>query len=223
MKVALFLRGHIRDGLFTKDLAKHISHLRSLPRVDLNIFMSTWNVAEAACSYRDLNEHAQECHVDRGLLCHYLSDHVDIIRDITIHNDKKIKLVGKTDGTVAGSKIPRVAWKRMWYGIHHGLEKIDDSYERVINTRFDYFTRPICRANIRVCLKMFHDRGLQFRHPRHSGSTIGVDNYYCGSLKDMKHLSSLFHNNLDDITTKYPDTIYQEELVYKVAKDEGLL
>ena len=223
MKVALFIRGHIRDGLFTRDLSKHISHLRSLPNVKLHVFMQTWNKAEAASSYRDLNKHSQICKVDQGLLNHYFSEHGDIIKNVIILDDEKIKLIGETEGIVARSKIPKIAWKRMWYGINTGLDSIDNSYDRVINTRFDYFTRPICRSNVRVCLKMFHSRGLQFRYPKYSGSPVGVDNYYCGSVSQMKQISNVFHNDLDSIIAKYPHTVYQEELVYKYAKDNEML
>lgn len=219
-KVALFIRGHIRDGLFNPDLNTFIRNLKTKRDVDLHVYCQSWKYAEADSSYRHVDNSAKLI-VTPNLIQHYLVEHKDIIQDIHIMSDDKLKLHGETSGTVCKSKINKIPWKNMWAGIHAGLNRIPDEYYRVINTRWDYFTRPICQANIAVCNRMIFSHEFAMRFPRLGRNIIGVDNFYCGNLTQMKTIAEAFHKDLDSIITKYPETKYQEELVYRYAKEIG--
>jgi hypothetical protein len=223
MKVALFIRGHIRDGLFTRDMVKHVKMLTAFPNLDVDLYFQTWDAPEATSSYRTL-DNSSGLKVTPELIKHAFADYADRIKNITILSDKKIKLVGETEGVICSSKMVRIAWKRMWAGKYAGLCAIPpDTYDSIINTRFDYFTRPICRAVPRICLKIISaakKQDIAFRHPEYGG-TVGVDNYYVGKHAAMLQIAKDFHENLDVITARYPRTAYQEELVYLHAKKCG--
>ena len=220
-KIALYIRGHIRDGLFSPSLNEFVQNLRSKRDADLHIYCQSWKYAEADSSYRHVDNSAKLI-VTPNLIEHYFIEHKDIIKNITILDDSKLKLHQTIDGPICESKIPKISWKNMWAGIYDGLEKIPDDYFRIINTRWDYFTRPICQANMSICNKLIFTREFVIRHPRLSKSIIGVDNFYCGDLQNMKKIAKAFHENLDEIIATYPDTRYQEELVYRYAKDNGI-
>lgn len=220
-KVALFIRGHIRDGLFSPGLKDFVKNLSAKRDIDLHVYCQTWKYAEAHSSYRDVDNSARLV-VTPNLIEHYFIEQKHLIKNVHIMNDEKLKLHQTLDGQICKSIIPKISWKRMWAGIHDGLKIIPDEYFRIINTRWDYFTRPICQANVAVCNKLIFSHEFIFRHPRHSRSTIGVDNFYCGDYANMLKIAKAFHENLDDIIATYPETKYQEELVYLYARDNGI-
>ena len=54
MKVALLLRGHVRDSLFSNDLHDFVKRLYDLYSVDL--FIHTWNVVSSGGGHREIRE-----------------------------------------------------------------------------------------------------------------------------------------------------------------------
>jgi hypothetical protein len=220
-KVALFIRGHIRDGLFSPDLKRYVESLAKKREVELSVYCQSWKYAEADSSYRHVDNSARLV-VTPNLIQHYFGEVKGLIKDISILDDKKIKMHQTTDGLICASKIPKIAWKNMWAGIYHGLQTIPDDFYRVINTRWDYFTRPICQANVAICNSIVFNHDFSFRYPSRAREVIGVDNFYCGALEPMKRIAQNFHENLDDIISKYPNVKFQEELVYLYARDNGI-
>lgn len=229
MRVALGLRGHIRNGLTDSGLRAFVYKLAHARNIELDIYCHTWKEHEAKSSYRELD---RSCllKVNSELISHYFASGLEgplhqRICDITVQDDSKLKLNGNLEGVVCDSKIPRVAWKRMWAGQMQLLDTIANSnkpYDVVINTRYDMFTSPICKTSSGVLMRLFQGRGaINFKYPAYTRVSIGVDNFYCGRLDSMHSLVKDFHENLDTIAAQYPAVQIHEQLVYEHAKSKG--
>jgi hypothetical protein len=224
MKVAVCIRGHIRDGLFTSDVLQYLNLLIKDGH-EIDLFLHTWKDSEAKSSYRDLDQ-SHTFKVTKNLLYSYFKNYN--IQKIIIDDDSKVELYGKLDGLVSASKCPLIAWKRMWAGKYLNIKSVIDStkiYDLIISTRFDIFSNPVARTPQSYLLRLINqvDGNLFFKYPKYSKSIIGVDNFYCGKLKNMYTLISDFHFNLDCITTTYSSVVHQEELVYRYALDNNLV
>ena len=223
MKLAFCIRGHVRDGLTDSSLREYIYSLRQEHYIDL--FLHTWNESEAKSSYRDLDRNSV-IKVDETILYHYFKDLNRKIKNIIVDDDSKINLIGNLQGTVCKSSCPLISWKRMWYGKHKVVQSVDNykDYDILISTRYDLFTNVMCKMPPVKFLRINYGKKLiNFKYPQFAPSIIGVDNYYSGNPENIIKLTSYFYNDLDSIISKYPDTDYQEELVYKFATDNNLI
>jgi len=223
MRLALCLRGHIRDGLFSDALREFIVNCEKDGH-SIDVYCHTWSESEAKTSYRALDR-SHLFQVKEGLLRSYFKN--CNVRDVRIENDSKIKIYGKKSGVVCKSTCPLIAWKRMWAGqvsVVAEAYKNHKNYDAFINTRYDFFTAPICYTPPNH-LKRIISRGekFAFKYPTYSKSLIGVDNFYIGTPENMHALVYDFYHDLDSIITKYPDIVHQEELVYRHAHDISLL
>lgn len=224
MKLALVIRGHVRDGLFSTGLKQHIDYMQQRGhKVDL--FLHSWSESEAQCSYRKL---------DRSHLFTITPEYLNAyfkgctVKKILVQDDSALKLHGNLTGTVSSTKCPVLAWKRMWAGKHEIIKYVYDThcsdYDRVISTRYDMFTNSVCITPNSVLKSIVNvDQPLSFRYPlcKQLGM-IGVDNYYCGSAERMFKLTHDFYKDLDSISEQYPSLSHQEEMVYKYAIDSCL-
>lgn len=228
MKVALALRGHIRDGLVDSRLREYVSKLLNFRYVSsLDIYCHTWKEHEAKSSYRALD---RDCilKVTPDLVKHYFGKELrGNIKNIQVQDDSKISLIGSTEGNVCKSKIPVISWKRMWAGKKQVIDSIIQSgveYDSIINTRYDLFTMNACKMDESVLTRLVRMKGsLNFRYPIFTRGPIGVDNFYTGKPEVMKKLIYAFHDNLDDIMTRYPTCEIQEKIVYDYARENGLI
>lgn len=229
MKVALGLRGHIRGGLTDSGLRSYVYKLARMRNVELDIYCHTWKEHEAKSSYRELDR-SYSLKVTPDIVSHYFASGSDgrldhLIQKIMVQDDTKVKLNGQLDGIVCDSKIPRVAWKRMWAGQYQLMNDIRDSekpYDMVINTRYDMFTTPVCKVSDGILTRVFQGKyPLNFKYPCYTRLSIGVDNFYSGRLDCMYDLVSDFHHDLDEIAARYPKVQIHEQLVYEHAKSKG--
>lgn len=223
MKIALCIRGHIRDGLTDTSLLEYIYRLQQENLVDL--FLHTWNESEAKKSYRNL-DYTTLIAVDESILYNYFKDLDREIKSIIIDDDSKINLIGNLEGTVCRSSCPLISWKRMWYGKHKVIQSVNNykDYDIIINTRYDVFTNIMCKMpSVKFLRINCGKKMINFKYPAFAPSVIGIDNYYSGCPENIIKLTAYFHNDLDNIISKYHDTNYQEELVYKFAIDNNLL
>ncbi len=223
MKLALCIRGHIRSGFDNVQLKEYIKKLSTIHEVD--IFLHTWKESEAKSSYRKL-DYSKAFVVSPKILKDYFSDMS--IKKIIIDDDSKLELHGNLEGNIPNSKIPVLAWKRMWAGqfklISHLYHNHHYEYDRVINTRYDLFTHKLCYTPIRNLLKITNENSrLSIKYPRYYRHMLGVDNYYAGELETLYDLIGDFHYKLDDILEQHSIIRYQEELLYKYAKSKGLV
>jgi hypothetical protein len=223
MKLALCIRGHIRTGFDDDQLKNYVKLLSSRHEVD--IFLHTWKESEAKSSYREL-DHSKAFGVTSKILKDYFEDLP--IKQIIIDDDTQLELHGDLEGTMPNSKVPMIAWKRMWAGqfklISHLYHSHRYDYDRVINTRYDFFTHKLCYTPIKNLLKMTAEKTqLSLKYPRYYRRLIGVDNYYVGELETLYDLVGDFHYRLDNILENYKIKHYQEELFYKYAQSKGFV
>lgn len=212
-KIALVLRGHIRDTFDDYMLKNFIQKLCSQFKVD--IYCHSWSETEAKLSYRALNRRNLK-KVDRQ----YIIQNLDIQpKVILIEDDEKIKLNGqKFKGSIFSAGAPFVAWKRMWHGMYSICEKVPDNYNLVVNIRYDLF-RWSKKYNQKITNKLIIDKchsvlGKEGVHFLDRVSLFGVDNIYFGSVDGMKQLCYNFHYNLDELDVIYKKIIWQEISVF---------
>jgi hypothetical protein len=228
MKVALALRGHIRDGLIDARLRQFVEKLMSARRIStLDIYCHTWKEHEAKSSYRVLDRDVT-IKVTPDLIKHYFGEGLrDKIKSIEITDDTKLVLKGNLEGKVAKSLLPLIAWKRMWAGKRKLIDTIAESgvqYDKVINTRYDLFTHHLCLTSEPLLMRIFYSPlTLNFKYPVYTRNPIGVDNFYVGSLHQMQKLIHSFDDRLDEILERNPEIDIQEKLVYEYAKDNRLI
>ena len=225
MKIAFTIRGHLRNGLTDDQLKNYIALLKE--QHDVDIFLHTWKESEAKSSYRTLNYDSQ-FKVTQKTLKEYFGDLS--IKKIIIDDDSQLDLHGSTEGFI-NNVCPKIAWKRMWAGqfklISHLYHNHRYDYDRVVNMRYDLFTHPnkeCCYTPIKNLLKITHETSkLSLKYPKYYRRLAGVDNYYVGELETLYDLVGDFHYKLDDILEKHPIRRYQEELLYKYAKELGFV
>jgi hypothetical protein len=228
MKVALALRGHIRDGLIDARLRQFVEKLMSARRIStLDIYCHTWKEHEAKSSYRVLDRDVI-VKVTPDLIKHYFGESVrDKIKSIEIADDSKLELKGNLEGKVAKSFSPIIAWKRMWAGKRKLIDTIAESgvqYDKIINTRYDLFTHHLCLTSEPLLMRIFHSpHTLNFKYPTYTRNPVGLDNFYVGQLPQMQKLIHSFDDRLDEIIPRYSEIDVQEKLVYEYAKDNRLI
>jgi hypothetical protein len=224
MKIAVCIRGHIRNALNDNQLKDYIQKLSTI--YDTDLFLHTWKESEAKSSYRSLN-YDNIFKVNPTELTEYFGD--VSIKKIIIDDDSRLKLHGNLEGNIPNSKCPVIAWKRMWAGqfkliscLYHNYYY---EYSRVVNMRYDLFSHPnksCCYTPIKNLLKMTAETShLTLKHPKYYRRLVGVDNYYVGDLHTLYDIIGDFHYNLDNILENHKIRHYQEELLYKYAKDLG--
>lgn len=221
MKLALCIRGHIRDGLIDSNLAQFIDFLQN-QNFSVDLYLHTWKESEAKSSYRDMDR-SHVFTVSRNFLKFYFKNYN--VKTVVIEDDSKIQLVGKTEGKVCLSACPLIAWKRMWAGKYRLIQEVNKAkvdYDCVINTRYDIFTNNLCKISRQKIYRLIHQPGdLKFVYPTYKNTVVGVDNIYCGQLSYMTSLITDFHHNLDEIMFRYPNTFFQEEMVYRYSIDHA--
>jgi hypothetical protein len=223
MRLAVCIRGHIRTGFDDSRLRDYIRQLSTIHKVD--IFLHTWKESEAKSSYRTL-DHSKAFSVTPKILKEYFGDIP--IKKIIIDDDSQLELHGNLEGIIPNSKVPMIAWKRMWAGqfklISHLYHAHRYDYDRVVNTRYDFFTHKLCYTPVKNLLKMTAETSrLTLKYPKYYRRLLGVDNYYAGELETLYELVGDFHYKLDNILEKRQIKSYQEELFYKYAKDQGVV
>ena len=223
MRIAFCIRGHIRDGLFTSGLKDFIAQCETDGHT-IDLYCHTWNESEAKTSYKTLDR-SHLFTVKEGLIYSYFKGHN--LAKIIIENDLKVKIYGQKTGNVCKSSCPLIAWKRMWAGqfsIVSTVHESEQKYDLCVNTRYDFFTAPICYTPPSHLRRLIaRSEKFAFKYPNYTKSIIGVDNFYVGTPNHMSQLVGDFYYNLDGITQQYPDILNQEELVYRHAHNIGLI
>lgn len=228
MKVALLLRGHVRDSLFSNDLHDFVKRLYDLYSVDL--FIHTWNVVSSGGGHREIRENLTP--VTDLVLQNYFGD-IECLKKFIVEDMNCVKLVGSWGGFVCGTGQPKQAWKNYWYGQWRLLGTVQGlDYDYVINMRFDLleFERYLLFKRIgflsdsveeklllsdllkRISAGLVEGRILL----RYDGLQFGIDNCMIGTPDLMMTLISKFHFELDAICLAWPDVSSHEFLVFHV-------
>ena len=215
--VAILLRGHIRETFKNKRLFDFLKEL--CDRYTVRLYVHTWNVYSTNLSWRKI----ENIIVNVSILDirTYLSGLNCEIMSIEIDDDSKIILIGDTTGNVFSTLLPKLAWKRMWYGINKTAQIInisEDPGTLIINTRFDLFNNSCSQDKTDKLIRLIDDNlGVTLTENKFlykSDNLIGVDNYYVGSPDVMSKISNNFHINLDDINRRYINIYFQEVSVF---------
>lgn len=217
-KIAILIRGHIRESFKNERLYNFLKKLKSLYKVD--IYLHTWHKSEARVSWRKLSNYMVD--VDETMIKNYLRDIP--YEKLIINNDYYINLNGKMEGLVG--KMPIVGWKRMWFGINEITEyvnKLNIKYDAVLNFRWDNFECNSSKHIINEESTLFYLEKYLIEDNRNKilffKNTLfyGIDNAFIGQINQLFLLVNKFHSKLDEIilrTSKYGN---QEFLVYLEA------
>lgn len=218
--VILLLRGHVRNSFQDDKLLDFMYKMCTLYNVHIHIH--TWNVYSSQLSWRDISNNNEA--VSEDCILSYFQDIPYKSMKITVEDDARIQLQGDTSGNVFDTLLPKLAWKRMWYGVHKAMQSIStqdvsDSMV-VINTRFDLFNNSNSFTSFHPLLNLIHsvikDTASYKTNWFLNDSTnlLGIDNFYVGSVATMNTLVTHFHTNLDHLCDLYPNLKYQEASVY---------
>jgi hypothetical protein len=217
----LIIRGHIRNSFDNKNLY-HLIRVIYEKYSDVKIYIHTWRIFSNNISWRHIN--TNENIVNERIIHDYFGDLSHLIKHIIIDDDKKITLIGKTDGLISGTKMPTIGWKNYWYGKYNIINYIYnnriDENEMIVNFRFDINTNSYGIDNERILNFIRENHKSVFTKNVFLKDVIcGVDNIYIGNLNTMYKLTRKFYYELDDILIRYPDIFHQEQLVCIVNRE----
>jgi hypothetical protein len=240
-KIAILIRGHEREVTKNTEFSDFIFELSQ--NFDLDIFIHTWNKNEAESSWRILQSPTYE--IKEELIMSYFDRNLKNIKDLTIEDDSEIQINGEIHGNLGekltnflpapvkryyASRCPVIAWKKMWYGIFHAVNKAQKSkirYKAVVNTRFDIFNvyqnndvkeEQFQANNLLNFTKSYKNQNILFTS---NTNCLGIDNFYMGKKDYIFELCENFHYRLDDIImeNKMVEWLpHQEKLVFLEAQ-----
>jgi hypothetical protein len=197
----LILRGHVRNSFENKNLYGLISKLSKIQ--EIKIFIHTWNVIQTNLSWRHIPEN--KTNVSEELIKNYFEDLSVLIEKIIIDDDKKIEIKGRKEGNIGHSHAPVLGYKYMFYGMMRAAECVLNQVgpnALVAQTRFDVMSNwgSFRKEQIINFINAIPSKRIQFMMPEVADeSTVGIDNIYIATAKDMYDLLSHMYHNLDEI------------------------
>jgi len=214
-EIVVLIRGHIRNTFKDRRLYDFLTDLGD--RYSVRLYIHTWNTYSSSLSWRKVEENNSI--VSFLDIVTYFSGLNCEIQHIEIDDEKGIELIGDTTGNVFSTQLPKLAWKRMWYGINKMMEMIsvlEDPSTMVVNTRFDLFNNSYSQNNKDVLFRLIDTNlGLtDIKFLNNPANLLGVDNYYIGPPKKLYKLVNHFHTNLDSINEQYKKISFQEVVVF---------
>ena len=133
-RVALTLRGHVRDSFDDKHLFRFVE--QCISQWNANVFITTFNVKQTSVSYREIKD--DPTLITKEKILAYFKGLPPAHFNITIENEADIELPGRTDGVFGTTNQPIKAVKSMWRAIQASVTPVLE-YDAVINTRLDFF------------------------------------------------------------------------------------
>lgn len=233
----LILRGHIRSAFNNNQLNNLVKEIYKIDN-DLKIYIHTWNIFSSNISWREVN--VDNTIVITEKVFDYFNEFRNIIKMIIIDDDKKIKLVGKTDGFVCDTLMPVKGWKNYWYGkykliynmynvynlcnilnvynIYNPIKNIIRKNEVIVNMRFDILnnSNSFNHDIIINFIKSNSKRMFLRNHFLYDNEFTGCDNIYVGNIDTMFKLNRIFFYNLDLIEKNNIGLKNQEFLVMRI-------
>ena len=224
--IIVILRGHIRNSFNNEHLYNYLSNLNK--KYNLYIFIHTWNIKNNSLSWRHSVENTSV--VTKELIMKYFKNLK--IEKLMIDDDKKIQLIGETEGLIKTTLMPIKGWKNMWYGIHKIAQYIllnmhrykFDSNTFTLNMRFDYFTNSTLNQyvsrvdNYNFVNKLLDSSSDKINFLKNPPNHYGIDNIYTGKFYKIYYTILLFHFKLDEIICCYDMIHAQEKLVLLVQE-----
>ena len=225
-RIALLLRGHIRNSLENNKLYDLIKELTQTLNID--IYICTWIHLEAKSSYRQLDETKQNKELLITQLTDYFKDLNLNIKTIDIQNDEDCIINGRIDGKLTdATNMPIIGWKRMLWNMNRGMRLIntDIPYNFALNMRLDLMNlefldtdNGLFQQNILDWIKSTLitpvDKIIFLRDTEFGG----VDNIYIGNIEFLKLFLNELTTNLDNVLLEYKDLINQEFIFFREAQ-----
>jgi len=223
--IVVIIRGHIREGFSNDKLRNFVNFL--MKHYNVRIFIHTWSEVNGSKSWKEtpnlgVSNHQDSTQVTPKMIQDYFTN-ITLSR-IVIENDKNLKLIGSVEGQLAKSCCPKIAWKNMWAGKYNMFSQMKNEMNPELTTiefRFDLF----CHSN--SCHSNFSEYSVYERcsnlstffkeyKPRclSTDFTCGLDNLMIGSFQQLTTLITYFHTKLSVVLAMYPNTEYQEFLVF---------
>ena len=227
-KLALVIRGHIRNSFLNDKLRDLIKSLAKL--YDVDIYIYTWNKINTNDSWRT----QQNCEniVIPDEILNYFGELKNNIVKIKIVDSEKINLNGTLNGNVCVTKCSIKAFKSMLYLQYNALDYIvkkNTDYNIVVNLRFDLYDVPpiltediyVSRVakyieydfkNVKLLLTnediTMDDKNLNI------GINNGLENFMISNLFILHEFLKHMYLNFDTYHEKYKHVYHQEHMFY---------
>jgi hypothetical protein len=211
--IIIILRGHIRNS-FDNDRLYNLIKKISL-NYKITIFIHTWNIQQSSISWRKVVQINNIITIDT--INNYFKDLTPLIKNIIIDDDKKIKLIGKTEGTI-GPTCPLIGWKRYIYGLYTSINNVRNytTTDFIINLRFDILSNSNIISEEQL-INFINDNVNNVFNKNifiYNKLLFGLDNAFCGNSTTMYKLCKYFNENLDYIVSKNKFISNQEFLLF---------
>ena len=135
-RVALLLRGHVRDAFDGDATRRFVQSMIRDARMEVDVYVQTWDHREAqqGCSWRVLQR--ERAPVRASDVRAYLRCKCTVL----VIPEASVRLVGPADGLLPlpGTAAPRRGWKHMWYGKSRAIRLIEESgvdYDATVSMR----------------------------------------------------------------------------------------
>ena len=219
VKVLLFLRGHER-GTFKNDSMNQFIHqlYEEFHKENCSIFLHTWQKSDASTSWRKTSCSYE---ITSEMITNYFEHPIKYL----LEDEDCVEVNGKTTGKIGS--MPILSWKKMWSGIHSGIQEIskhNDSNTVILNMRLDYFSCCSYKKHnisshiiFRKCRSVL-EKSSSFEFTHDALEYDGIDNVFISTLCNMNSFVSHFHENLDCISSQYDFLVFHEGMVFLEAQ-----
>jgi hypothetical protein len=232
-RIAVLLRGHVRDADATETSRKFVDALMNSYSADL--FIHTWasrNVKAGNGWRRERTEMTSNLSntITEKTLTSYFNRP---IKQIKIDDEEAATIYGSSTGYVGLTRMHRKGWKRMWRGIYDGLAMVNRSgvmYRAVVCARIDvvqsytllsYQLKDILdmtKGAVQSVLNGTKQVATLYDDDKSSFNPQGkcVDNVFSGTQDALLRLVGLLHYRLDDIEFLLGREMFQEKLFLRL-------
>ena len=202
-RVALVVRGHIRDAFANDRLARFLTRIASDHRMCVHLYVQTWDHwdASAHCSWRPLDDAYLDRRVTPDVLRAYLpipTYGMRILRDDDAHFMNDIRNGGFQYDTAVSMRFD-------FFGAYVSGRSLYD-YGRPFSTDdiVDWIIHGASSDTQAVSFLSDH-------------ACTGVDNCYMGPTRSLFTLCARFHFNLDSTCMEVGHEYNQEKMVFKAC------
>lgn len=224
-EIVFVLRGHIRDafdeGSYLEDFVKLLSKT-----YDICIYIHTWTNKECKKTWRhqaSMYSWKKEPHqlvVNEEIIKKYFTSVSHLIKKITLEDEEKVKLNGRTDGQLTDiCTMPTKSWKYFIHNLYTSLTKInpEDRHKTIFSMRFDMIQTRLFStwhgfnhdnmliSYFKICCSYLDRNNLKYKWCKMQsigGSSSGYDNAILGDFNYLEKIFHLLEMKLDTVLVK---------------------
>jgi len=234
-RIAVLLRGHVRDADATETSRKFVDALMNSYSADLFIHTWTSRNVKAGNGWRrertEMTNNLSNTITEKTLTSYFNRP----IKQIKIDDEEAATIYGSSTGYVGLTRMHRKGWKRMWRGIYDGLAMVNRSgvmYRAVVCARIDVvqsykvlrlgLRNVVELANFAIHAVMNGTGRIAMAFDKHTKSSlnsqgVGADNVFSGTQDALLRLVGLLHYRLDDIEFLLGREMLQEKLFIQIV------